>query len=592
MKFVKNLYDSIINKYNTAKQNISNEPVDVPSDNIQDLKSNPKQYIKDFIRSGSTFDGNNISKLVGDTLATNYYRRNFYINADSAIEHAYISGALELYTDNAVSDSSVNNKSIWVSSNDKKIENLLNKFLESIHIYERLRDWAGQIAQYGDFFVRVYGVNGIGVAYIDDNIYPADIERIDINGRLEGFIHSGYLGGSGMGYKMDAPWDYVHFRIFGIQRKMMNSALGIFGVPNSRYRVEVVNDRRYKLTTRYGVSLIQPAIPIYKRLKMGEDSIMMSRITRGVLWYLYKIQIKGGNYDSAMELVDEYQRLLKRHSALDVSEDNKYWKDNFASIFGQIEDMYIPTTEDMDVVVEKLGDNPDIKAIVDIDMLEERLLGALRVSKSMLGLTSDLPGGIGESAANRISVNFAKNVNRLQNSIKVGVKRLCQIHLAYLGINPDPRKYDIEMSEVSSAEQEELKNGLQSGVETVDKFMGMMDSAFGDNIDKTSVLKYLNEKILKLNDFNIEDMMKKEKSSEEISKTVENKIVDINENKKSIIESDLFSYLPRNKLCKLSEGLNNDILVDNIEWNKDKIKLVSIEEAEYKEKVKGCIIHG
>lgn len=496
------------------KRRTGSTPLDVPADTAKDIKEPQKRLDlhKRILTAGSVFTQDRLAKLLQESLATSYYRRTFYRECELAASHPLVSGALDLYTDACCGISPLNNRVVWVTSEDKKLENTLNQFLDDIGTDEKIRDWAGQEEMFGDMFVEAIGREGVGIAYVDDNIHPADIERIDINGRLEGFVRTGlYTERSQFTADLEAPWKYIHFRIFGTTKKVLNTALGIFGEPGKMFSLERerMGERKFRITTKYGVSLLVPVIPIYKRLKLCEDSVLLARITRGMLWYLYKIKISGGNMDQAAELVQEYAEYLKRNldMGLNTSDATKEWKDKFLPMLGQAQDLFVPESDDISVSMDKMGGEPDIKAIVDVEMLTNQLLGSLRVSKAMLGITDELPGSIGEGAANRISINFAKSAQRVQGGMRNGIKRMCQIHLAYRKMNPDPTRFEVHFAEISSAEEEELKNALETGVDVADKLVKL----FKDNVpdlDTLDVLNYCNQKILKLNDLDFENMKK------------------------------------------------------------------------------------
>jgi hypothetical protein len=232
---------------------------------------------------------------------------------------------------------------------------------------------------------------------------------------------------------------------------------------------------------------------------------------------------------------------------LNTSDSQKEWRDKFQPILAQAEDLFVPVSEDVDVMMEKMGGEPDIKAIVDIDLLTNQLLGALRTSKSMLGITDDLPGSIGEGAANRISINFAKSAERLQSGTRQGIKRLCQIHLAYRKLNPDPSRFEVNFADISSAEEEELKNALSSGMDVVEKLMDVYTKAVPD-IDKMELLDYCNRRILKLNDLDFQKLRTKLAAAGvaglgtigDAKKDVKN----VQKIREFMLSSDCMSYLP------------------------------------------------
>ena len=538
-------------------------PLEVPARTAQDLTSpsKTKELINRLITKGTVFSRDRLQSILADALATSYFRRTFYRECEMCSSHPLVSGAMDLYTDAVCAVSGVTNRIVWCTSEDKHLENVINQFLEEIYVEERIRDWAGQLGMFGDFFTENIGREGIGVAFVDDSIHPADMERIDINGRLEGFIRTGmFVNQATYTADLEAPWKYTHLRVFGVTRKVLNTALGIFGEPGRMFSLEKnqLADKRFRITTRYGTSLLTPAIPVYKRLKLCEDSLLLSRMTRGILWYMYKIKVTGGNMDQAAELVQSYAEYLKRNlgAGLNVDEGQREWKDKFAPVFGQAEDLFVPESDDVSVTVDKLGGEPDIKAIVDVDMLINQLLGSLRVSKSMLGITDEMPGAFGEGAANRISINFAKNAQRLQGGLRQGIKRLVQIHLAFRNLNPDPTRFEINFADISSAEEEEIKNALDKGVDIVDKAVEMIVKNAGENqVNKLELLDYFNRKILKLNDLDLHALRMNVIEADGGKKNIKKLQAQVN-------ESDLFAYLPECDPAKIKLDENVQALVD------------------------------
>jgi hypothetical protein len=110
------------------------------------------------------------------------------------------------------------------------------------------------------------------------------------------------------------------------------------------------------------------------------------------------------------------------------------------------------------------------------------------------------------------------------------------------------------MAEISSAEEEELKNALKSGTEVVQALMDIIADAVPD-IDKLDVLEYLNTKILKLNDFNFEELRKKIAArgvaglgvigNESADKNLKVRVdAMLKHNIRPLIETDCSSYLP------------------------------------------------
>jgi hypothetical protein len=447
---------------------------------------------------------NDLRDLMEKNTEINFERTSFYREIDRAITYPLIGAALDLYAGVATNYSQLQDATVWITGDSNSYVNTLTEMLNFIGCEEKIYDWAWTMAAYGDMFVKVIGVPGQGIVAIEDDDHPLNVSRVDYMGRLIGFYKTpiGLPSGEANGELMP-PWEYVHFRILGQKRKRPDYQDPMY----TEFRtVSLIAADTRRATTRYGSSMLTNALPVYKKLKLAEDSLLLARLSRGILRNMFKIKVDGNNMDAISEQIQMYSDLLKRAQALDLDTASAKYADNYQAM-NVLEDIFVPVWGDIgDLVVDKLGGEADIRFIVDIDELRNQLSCALRVPLQLLGgYTKDLPGSLGTSAIERLDIRFAQHARRLQRALIEGVYRLCQIHLAYLNMSPDLTLFEVNMSQNSSAEEEELRESLDKGADVVSKFMDMVEKI--ENVDKVKVFNYLNEKILKLNDFDLNKMM-------------------------------------------------------------------------------------
>ena len=164
------------------------------------------------------------------------------------------------------------------------------------------------------------------------------------------------------------------------------------------------------------------------------------------------------------------------------------------------------------VIIDKIGGEVDIKWIVDIEELRNQLATALKVPLGLLsGYSKEgVQSSLGNGGIERMDIRFARQARRLQRSLINMLTRMAQIHLSYQGIDPDLNLFKIQMTETSSAEEEELKSALDKGVDVVDKLSDLVIKCLGEvEVDKKALLDYLNKKFLKLNDMDLEKLLLK-----------------------------------------------------------------------------------
>lgn len=471
-------------------------PPYVPSDSIRaDVDKMAPKDKEIFRRLGLTLSS--LTSQVSDSIAVNFERYSLYAEANRAHSHPIVSGALKLYATTAVRRSAINNASIWVTSENSVIQNTLNDMIANLGIENRLYSWAYNVALLGDMFPRVIGMQGRGVLSLNDDPHPINISRIDYEGNLIGFFETPMGSLTATSNQMLPPWAYIHLRLPGAAKRYVYDD----HFNSSGYRslsLLSVDTRRAGVT--YGHSLVCDALPTFKRLRLAEDTLLMARVSKSVLRYLYKVSVNGNNNEAIGDIIDAYAQDLKRMRSVDVREESEYFKDSHSTMT-YLEDVIVPVWGDTNnLSLEKIGGETDIRYIVDVEDLRNQLAMSLAVPLQMLGYMKDLPAFTGGSSLEQVDRRFAQNASNLRLALVEGITRLCQIHLAYLGKSPDINQFQVHMVESSTAEEAEIKESLDKGIDVCIKFADMVGKYF-PSIDSEGMFYYLNEKILKLSDF-------------------------------------------------------------------------------------------
>lgn len=476
-----------------------------PMVNANVIKGHLSEEDKKLLQSIGISAGQLFERMHAD-VAVNYDRARFYNEITRAADHWMIGPAIELYADYSTNFSSLHNASVWVTSENPTYQRVLTKLLDDIGIEEKIFDWAWNTGAFGDLFVKINGMPGVGIVSINDDEHPINMSRVDHNGCLIGFFETPQGEAQGSPSNLIPPWDVVHFRTLGAKRKRPQYGDPTYSEFRASYLMTGADSKQ--VTSRYGTSIIINSLAAYKRLRLAEDSLLMARLTRGVIRYVWKLKVDSNNQESVNELMSQLVGMLKKARALDTSPGSP----NFDSKFGPlsaVEDLLIPVWGDTgDLTYDKIGGEVDIRWIVDIEELRNQLACTLRVPLSVLGgYVQEASGSLGAQAIEKLSIEFAHTARRLQRALKTGIKRMCQVHLAYLNMDPDPRLFDVCMTETSTAEEETIKETLDTGVDVIQKMMDAAESA-EPNVDKVKIFNYLNKKILKLDDFDLIDFLK------------------------------------------------------------------------------------
>ena len=358
---------------------------------------------------------------------------------------AYVTSALDILSDDATQPDEYGNI-YYIDSPSEKVRNLLTNLFEDLEIESKLSKWARAIAKYGDLFIRVYGSTEDGhrgVSSVDDTIYPSSVERRDYRGKLVAFIDTdtSYFNGD----SIRPPWDYIHFRHKGDLTPLKSKNLG--------------SQETSSLVSSYGQSILRAAVKVYTQLKFVENMILLSRLTNSVRRNIFSINVGEVDPKQAFETIKKYSDLLKKDINLNLADD-LYNSAKHTAAFD--EDIFIPVSDPKnDIQITTVGGDVNIAEQYDLEYLLNKLFAALKIPKAYLNYEQDLNA---RSTLIQLDIRYARSVSQLQTTLITGLTRLANIHLAYLGLDPDAVEFTITMTSVSAIDQEARLEQKQNSV--------------------------------------------------------------------------------------------------------------------------------
>lgn len=456
----------------------------------------------------AVFNSTNFNSI-GNSPHTRNQRYEIYDEMDEST--AYISSALDILSDDAT-QADENGVVIHVNSDSAKINTLVQEFIRDFELEDKVPKWARAVAKYGDLFIKVEGSYGEGVTYINDTIYPGIIDRRDLNGKLVAFTNNQNEVYSDNDFY--APWEFVHFRHKG----------DIYKEESNYARLNINKDTFDKnLTSAYGQSILRPAIKVYAQLRFVENMILLSRLTNSIRRNIFLINVGEVAPDKAFDTVSNYARLLKKDINLNI-EDGLYSASKHTINYD--EDIFIPVGDPQnDVRIEQVGGDANIKEQYDLEYLLNKLFSALKVPKAYLNYEQDLNA---RSTLIQLDIRYARSVSQLQNTVVSGIKRLINIHLAYLGLNPDELDLDISLTPVSAIDEEaradQQTKQIANARDTWDLLTSMKDTIGEDvkDMDLTVAAEHIMSDLLGLDKSIIDKVFNR--ASEETGKILSHKV--------------------------------------------------------------------
>lgn len=395
-----------------------------------------------------------------DYLRSATSRMERYDTYDAMDEESDVSSVLDGYAEDATQIDHDEEKVVWVEGDDQSVVDELNHML---HNQLKVDDWiegcARDTAKAGDDFGRlVFDQNGeMGVVSIEW-LNPRAVERIENrDGVLLGFewtdclekymerVHAAKEGEE-VTPSLN-PWDVVHFRRYIEKRLPENLTRNI-----------------------YGTSVVARAEKPAKRVKIFDDLLMISRLTRAMDRHVYKIDTGNSAVEEVVRILKSWKRALKRQQYIDPTTGK------FDSRFDPLsftQDIFFPVSSNSNSTVETLPGITNISDIADMELFINKLYGSMRASKADYGYEGETD--LTKTASNR-SVKWAKAVVSLQKALKQGITRICQIHLAWKGMSADAEKFKVMMVSPSTLELLERLEAWQTLVDVADRMVSLGDT--------------------------------------------------------------------------------------------------------------------
>ena len=376
-----------------------------------------------------------------------------YVDYEEMDDYPEISAALDVYADDATVPDMYKDKAIWVTSKDKVIEGMLNEELLDGRlqieedIYAIVRTLAKYGSVYAELLVEKSGV--VGVTFLPTPTVRR-VERPD--GTLVGYVQDmrgrfGYswkeiesiIAGEGKSNEqltVFEPWEVVHFRLRG-----------------------------KSLTSPYGHSILDAARWPFRRLVMAEDAALVHKLTKAPGRLAFYVDVGDLPPAQAMAYLNEVKKGYKKKKFMNASGKMDFRRNPIAPD----EDIFIPMRGGQESTRIETMSTADWQSTELLDYLRGKLFSAIKVPRAHIGLS----GESSRASLAQEDVRFARTLLRLQREIKNGVKRICRVHLAAKGIDPDSVGFDVRMtipSTLFELAQIELRNAQADNASRLSEF--------------------------------------------------------------------------------------------------------------------------
>ena len=405
--------DEIIDNLNYVKENIHpeeiiREHVEIREDNRSDDVLNG-QIESVITESKASYSPDTLARMLGEDEGKNSRTDQFLssLRADMNLNETFveneemsrdsvIGSAMEIIADDSCQKDERTGLVVNVESEDEKLQRFLEDFLiNNVRIEDRIWTWTYEVVKHGDFKLRrreyYTGSDKTGIknVYYEDVINPYLVSRIEYMGNVIGFededIDTDYstatsdpsygnsLTNMGGQAKFEGADEFVHF----ISSKLSKRIKVRLNVRDNEDKLETITC--YKVV---GTSIVDNVRYIYRIINMLDNMLVLSRLARSTQYNLVKVEVGNASSGKTQQILMDVRRRIegstKLRKGVGIQSDPSPIPVN--------SNVYLPTREGKgDVTIDPVGDNVDVRAIVDIDYFRDKEFAALKIPKQYLG---------------------------------------------------------------------------------------------------------------------------------------------------------------------------------------------------------------
>jgi hypothetical protein len=213
---------------------------------------------------------------------------------------------------------------------------------------------------------------------------------------------------------------------------------------------QIVHGRYHRMSGRpYGNSLLEPARAVFKKLQLMEDGLVIGRLYRSHMRYVFSIPVDGMSADQAETYLDKIKAKFRKRSRWNTGTQKL---EGFDSPIAADDDFFIGVRkEGVPAKVETVQGQGGQDQMADIEYFQNKLFSALKVPKALLGFERDINA---KATLTEQDVNFARTLRRMQQVIAEMVVQTLTVAMILDGIDPGTvEDWNVVMPPVSTTDE-------------------------------------------------------------------------------------------------------------------------------------------
>lgn len=329
-----------------------------------------------------------------------------------------LSSALDIYADNSTqAEFDGKERVVKIDSDDKQVKGILDTFIEDVCLNQHVWGIARNLAKFGEDFTELV---------VDKNLNPRRLKALDGRYMMRNenqygtLMPKAFLQRSTKDDKIIAEfqrWQIIHFRM------------------------------QKERTDKYGASILESAVKVYRQLSFMEDSMVIARLTRAQQRYAHLVDVEGMTADDAEAHIEKVKTRMRKRKTINPRTGRQDL--NYNPLAAE-EDIFLGTREKSRADVKVLQGDTNLSNIKDVYYFQNKLFSATKVPKAYLGLESDVGA---KGTVTEQEIQFARTVKRIQNAIISGLEEMFHYVLAINGIPKEKAKFTVVLPPISMIDE-------------------------------------------------------------------------------------------------------------------------------------------
>lgn len=386
--------------------------------------------------------GQKIQRWMDEQSEKRFERIDRYQQLRISMENPEIIGGINIYADESCTEN-LQGEIFHVISDDEKLKEIIEKMIDRVGLHDKIWSIARNMCAYGDEFYEVVLSQDLSQILKIVRIPREMIERIEKNGTLQYFkpIDPVELENDQKNrFSGSSSFSYYH----KYTREEEKSQIHPYRVLHFK-----IDSEKYGI---YGEAVIDPILKVIEELRLMENAMLISRITRAPERRIFNINCGQLQGEKARQYCKKAVEGIKEKKTLDFNVPNKLTSQR--NIFAQSEDYVLPFREGSEKnSIETLDAASNLGDIADVEFIRDRIFPGLGIPRQYLFDDQFANANINLSSK---SQPFAKKIRRIQRFLLFNIYKLAIIELKLKGRpNEDLENFEIVMNNPSTIDERE-----------------------------------------------------------------------------------------------------------------------------------------